>query len=186
VQGEEDLLILNLFSNEVRKGEFSEDVLDHECESGRKAAVAGVVRGIGSQINILILLIKSRICATWETVPKALSFIHRNRLKSSCALCSAVAYCCGAVALRVIAALLGRFLPRLGPLVYSSGPFFLQPSFLQPSSSFERDEGRDHSAADWNGPRSSSGTAASASASRAKSSATCANLAPRSRRRSSM
>src|SRR5262249_16072135 len=33
--------------------------------------------------------------------------------------------CCGAVAPRVTAALLGRFLPRLGPLAPASGPFFL-------------------------------------------------------------
>src|SRR5262245_2962637 len=32
--------------------------------------------------------------------------------------------CCGAVAPRVTAALLGRFLPRLGPLATASGPFF--------------------------------------------------------------
>src|SRR5712671_5152219 len=32
---------------------------------------------------------------------------------------------CGAVAPRVTAALLGRFLPRLGPLAHASGPFFL-------------------------------------------------------------
>src|SRR5713101_6317836 len=34
--------------------------------------------------------------------------------------------CCGAVAPRVTAALLGRFLPRLGPLARASGPFFLR------------------------------------------------------------
>src|SRR5947207_3416534 len=32
--------------------------------------------------------------------------------------------CCGAVAPGVTAALLGRFLPRLGPLAVASGPFF--------------------------------------------------------------
>src|ERR1700751_54666 len=35
-----------------------------------------------------------------------------------------MACCCGAVAPRVTAALLGRFLPRLGPLAPASGPFF--------------------------------------------------------------
>jgi hypothetical protein len=45
---------------------------------------------------------------------------------------------------------------------------------------------RTYSAAAWNGPRSPSGTDASASATAAKSAATCANLGPRSRRRSSM
>src|SRR6478735_9299733 len=44
---------------------------------------------------------------------------------ASCFLCSAAAYCCNAIASRAIAALLGRFLPRLGPLVHSSGLFFL-------------------------------------------------------------
>src|ERR1700747_3002294 len=44
--------------------------------------------------------------------------------ENSCALCSAAAYCCGAVAPCAIAALLGRFLPRLGPLAIASGPFF--------------------------------------------------------------
>src|SRR6266576_5342643 len=34
--------------------------------------------------------------------------------------------CCGAVAPRVTAALLGRFLPRLGPLAFAGGPFFLR------------------------------------------------------------
>jgi len=33
---------------------------------------------------------------------------------------------CGAVAPRVTAALLGRFLPRLGPLAIAGGPFFFQ------------------------------------------------------------
>src|SRR5689334_10703251 len=47
-----------------------------------------------------------------------------NESKTACVLCGAAAYCCGAVAPRAIAALLGRFLPRLGPLVHSSGPFF--------------------------------------------------------------
>jgi hypothetical protein len=45
--------------------------------------------------------------------------------KNPCALCSAAAYCCGAVAPRAIAALLGRFLPRLGPLAHRKRPFFL-------------------------------------------------------------
>src|SRR5947209_13150197 len=50
--------------------------------------------------------------------------LHGKTAEGTCTLCSAVAYCCGAVAPRAIAALLGRFLPRLGPLVHSSGPFF--------------------------------------------------------------
>jgi hypothetical protein len=56
--------------------------------------------------------------------------LHRKRPKNPCTLCSAIAYCCGAVAPCAIAALLGRFLPRLGPLVHSSGPFFFWASFL--------------------------------------------------------
>src|ERR1700753_3264322 len=51
--------------------------------------------------------------------------IHRRQYEKSCALCSAVAYCCGAVAPRAIAALLGRFLPRLGPLAHCQRAFFL-------------------------------------------------------------
>src|SRR5437870_5301180 len=45
----------------------------------------------------------------------------------TCLWCTAVPYCCGAVVLCTTAALLGRFLPRLGPLVFTSGPFFLSP-----------------------------------------------------------
>jgi len=55
----------------------------------------------------------------------ATHFLHGKCQENPCALCSAAAYCCGAVALRVTAALLGRFLPRLGPLVFTSGPFFV-------------------------------------------------------------
>src|SRR3954465_8089666 len=61
----------------------------------------------------------------------ACSTLDPDRSEFSCALCSAAAYCCGAVAPRAIAALLGRFLPRLGPLVHSSGPFFFVRSFIQ-------------------------------------------------------
>jgi hypothetical protein len=50
-------------------------------------------------------------------------FLHRKSFKNPCALCSAAAYCCGAVAPRAIAALLGRFLPRLGPLVIQAALF---------------------------------------------------------------
>src|SRR5690349_25171521 len=57
--------------------------------------------------------------------PPACSSLDWSRAKNPCVLCSAAAYCCGAVGPRPIAALLGRFLPRLGPLVHSSGPFFL-------------------------------------------------------------
>src|ERR1700733_11830925 len=113
--------------------------------------------------------------------------MHRKRSKRSCTLCSAVAYWCGAVASRAIAALLGRFLPRLGPLVHSSGPFFLELSFFELSflelswgglaRSCRRDDG-DHSAADANG--------ASPSARTVKSLATCSNRSPRDRRRSSI
>src|SRR6478752_2843917 len=56
-------------------------------------------------------------------------FLHGKRLKSPCTLCGAAAYCCGAVALCVTAALLGRFLPRLGPLLHQKRPFFLGPLF---------------------------------------------------------
>src|SRR4051794_6960319 len=55
-----------------------------------------------------------------------MQILHGGRFENPCTLCSAVSYCCGAVAPCAIAALLGRFLPRLGPLViFASGPFFL-------------------------------------------------------------
>src|SRR5262249_35286354 len=49
--------------------------------------------------------------------------LHRSK-KRPCFLCAAVASYCGAVAPRVTAALLGRFLPRLGPLAHRERPFF--------------------------------------------------------------
>src|ERR1700753_2531467 len=90
------------------------------------------------------------------------SAIHQKQIEKTCTLCSAVAYCCGAVAPRAIAALLGRFLPRLGPLVHSGGPFFLPvflARFLGPIRFLELSSGRfaiarddgDHSAADGKG-----------------------------------
>src|SRR5271167_5007557 len=100
--------------------------------------------------------------------------MHRKRSKRSCTLCSAAAYCCGAVAPRAIAALLGRFLPRLGPLAFASGPFFFLETRKNVGSSLrERFADRDrqepradfarfYSAAAWNGPRSPSGAVASA------------------------
>jgi hypothetical protein len=142
---------------------------------------------------------------------QGLQILHAKCIKSTCVLCSAVAYCCGAVAPCAIAALLGRFLPRLGPLVHSSGPFFFWGFYTRHSGACaasttmcnctsvnleipaSREDARpamtcvvSYSAAAWNGPRSLSGTAASASARVAKSAATCSNRAPRSRRRSSI
>ena len=145
------------------------------------------------------------------------SILQRKRSKNPCVLCSAAAYCCGAVAPRAIAALLGRFLPRLGPLVHSSGPFFfwvllrhsgmvrrtrpqmrncasgnleiLRCAIAHRSSCFACSGTtilKVYSAAAWNGPRSPSGTCASASASAAKSVATRAKRGPRSLRRSSI
>src|SRR5664279_5028654 len=61
---------------------------------------------------------------------------HGEFGKNSCTLCSAAAYCCGAVAPRAIAALLGRFLPRLGPLVFTSGPFFCENAVLFENAGF--------------------------------------------------
>src|ERR1700760_3825753 len=51
------------------------------------------------------------------------AILHGKSCKNPCVLCSAAAYCCGAVAPRAIAALLGRFLPRLGPLVIQAALF---------------------------------------------------------------
>src|SRR5258707_15557463 len=61
-------------------------------------------------------------------------FLHGKRLKSSCTLCVAAAYWCGAVALCVTAALLGRFLPRLGPLLHQKRPFFLLATIFTSSA----------------------------------------------------
>jgi hypothetical protein len=69
----------------------------------------------------------------------ALRILHGKSMKNSCALCSAVAYCCGAVAPCAIAALLGRFLPRLGPLAIASGPFFFGHVFSRKSFRRARD-----------------------------------------------
>src|SRR5476649_970309 len=62
--------------------------------------------------------------------------LHGISIKNPCTLCIAVSYYCGAVAPRAIAALLGRFLPRLGPLANASGPFFLGLSSFLSLSSF--------------------------------------------------
>src|SRR5881275_2455756 len=96
--------------------------------------------------------------------------LHGKKRKNSCTLCSAVAYCCGAVAPRAIAALLGRFLPRLGPLAFASGPFFFgcpgrdaalfallrwtgtAPNPAQVLRAARPGHERNHSAAAWNGP----------------------------------
>jgi len=121
---------------------------------------------------------------------------HDKIFKNTCPECAAVAYCCGAITPCVIAALLGRFLPRLGPLAFASGPFFCpamgskrRQLIHHAQEKFRAlKEAREdaYSAAAWNGPRLSSGIAASASASTMKSSATLRNCGPRSRRRSSM
>jgi hypothetical protein len=155
----------------------------------------------------LILLNKCPYSGCVADLP-ARSILRRKASEKTCVLCSAAAYCCGAVGPRPIAALLGRFLPRLGPLVHSSGPFFLprhsgarllartrnpsghicwRPSDSGFASRPGMTEDREvYSAAAWNGPRSPSGTCASASARAAKSARTCAKRGLRSRRRSSM
>lgn len=86
-------------------------------------------------------------------------------------------------------ALLGRFLPRLGPLVYSGGPFSCSCTMLLTGvfcSACPEMADYSYSAAAWNGPSSPSGTVASTFASAVKSVATRANPALRSCRRSSM
>src|SRR5579872_1225999 len=72
----------------------------------------------------------------------AMCFLHGNYFKNPCVLCGALAYCCGAVAPRAIAALLGRFLPRLGPLAFASGPFFFLERLKRLSGRPERATGR--------------------------------------------
>jgi hypothetical protein len=169
----------------------------------------GLIRPLEAQPKILKLLLNSGGSRCVACV-QGLRNLHGKRFKSTCVLCSAVAYCCGAVAPRAIAALLGRFLPRLGPLVHSSGPFFFGIDSLftvgarhassrgprmcashlvvrsRPGMTKRLNERGAYSAAAWNDPRSPSGTAASASANAAKSLAICSNRGPRSRRRSSI
>src|SRR3954471_15964271 len=76
-------------------------------------------------INPLNLLIKgtesgflwkqvSHVRNAWETARKPLHFVRRGRILFRCGSAS-----------RVTAALLGRFLPRLGPLLHQKRPFFL-------------------------------------------------------------
>src|SRR5882757_2829128 len=80
-------------------------------------------------LSIKILIYNNKVEFNWPVAyPPAGPGLQGKCFESSCVLCSAVAYCCGAVAPCAIAALLGRFLPRLGPLVHSSGPFFFQQS----------------------------------------------------------
>ena len=158
----------------------------------------------GGLISSKILNLRDKNVFNWSVAyrPARLG-LRRKCFENSCVLCSAVAYCCGAVAPCAIAALLGRFLPRLGPLVHSSGPFFFWGVSLSivipgreanpesrdsgsPLRDVRNDRGNAYSAAAWNGPRSLSGTCASASASVVKSAATCAKRRERSRRRSSI
>src|SRR5437660_66725 len=62
------------------------------------------------------------VASSSTNAEKSIAVIYVN---TPCLLCVAVAYCCSAVTRlrRVPAALLGRFLPRLGPLAPASGPF---------------------------------------------------------------
>jgi hypothetical protein len=187
---------------------FSGNSRDHEIE--KVNAASRKKTPVQCQICLKILKIKHKIWITGTVArTQALLILRWKSFKTTCTLCSAVAYCCGAVAPRAVAALLGRFLPRLGPLVHSSGPFFLAaryPGTLIPGKARTRNDrtpgwggladwpgtntgsgmARFYSAAAWNGPRSPKGTVASASASAAKSAATCANRGPFSRRRSSI
>ena len=145
----------------------------------------GLIRRVEAQPKILKLLLNSGGSRCVACV-QGLRNLHGKRFKSTCVLCSAVAYCCGAVAPRAIAALLGRFLPRLGPLATQAALFsmrFIRGSLVSLAS---RNDRKNYSAAAWNGPRSPNGTVASISASSAKSAATWVNLALRSRCRSSI
>jgi hypothetical protein len=51
--------------------------------------------------------------SAWKIAEKLLHFVRRSRILLRCGSACA------------IAALLGRFLPRLGPLANASGPFFV-------------------------------------------------------------
>src|SRR2546430_15948459 len=86
---------------------------------------------VGRAFNVLKILTKIGFNRP-VAYPPARPILRGKCFKGTCTLCSAAAYCCGAVAPRAIAALLGRFLPRLGPLVHSSGPFFFVVLRSQP------------------------------------------------------
>src|SRR5437763_17032177 len=60
----------------------------------------------------------SHVHIAWETAQKPLHFVRRGRILLRCGSAS-----------RVTAALLGRFLPRLGPLLHQKRPFFLSVLF---------------------------------------------------------
>src|SRR5437762_7266081 len=95
-------------------------------------------------INPLNLLIKetesgflykqmSHVRFAWETAQKPLHFVRRGRILLRCGSAS-----------RVTAALLGRFLPRLGPLLHQKRPFFLWAFvFISARFSFQRAQRRE-------------------------------------------
>ena len=104
------------------------------------ARAQGKLRGIFPQLRMAAMtlppiaplrglkhwLYKLFLCGRSRQWPGSGDFSRNENERGSsfpCVLCTAVAYCCGAVAPRVTAALLGRFLPKLGPLASAGGPF---------------------------------------------------------------
>ena len=119
---------------------FSGNSRDHEIE--KVNAASRKKTPVQCQICLKILKIKHKIWITGTVArTQALLILRWKSFKTTCTLCSAVAYCCGAVAPRAVAALLGRFLPRLGPLVHSSGPFFLAARYPALSLRAKREPG---------------------------------------------
>jgi hypothetical protein len=159
------------------------------------ARAQGKLRGIFPQLRMAAMtlppiaplrglkhwLYKLFLCGRSRQWPGSGDFSRNENERGSsfpCVLCTAVAYCCGAVAPRVTAALLGRFLPRLGPLASAGGPFswHVLGTFLA----------RAYSAAARYGRNSWSAMAASSSASVSRSLARRSNEAERSHRCSSI
>src|ERR1700737_4809571 len=104
------------------------------------ARAQGKLRGIFPQLRMAAMtlppiaplrglkhwLYKLFLCGRSRQWPGSGDFSRNENERGSpfpCVLSTAVGYCCGAVARRVTAALLGRFLPKLGPLASAGGPF---------------------------------------------------------------
>jgi hypothetical protein len=137
----------------------------------------------------------------WKTSRKPLRFVQRGRILLRCGS----AFALSLPSLGVSSLDLGRLFTQaaLFSWLVIPGRAKREPQMCDCTSGESRDSGfsppgcpgmtkrvelptRNYSAAAWNGPRSPSGTAASASARLAKSATTWANRGPRSRRRSSM
>jgi DNA replication protein DnaC len=80
----------------------------------------GYARKDQAETAVLFELIAER----YERRARTVLPTKRTALLTFCVLCDAAPFCCVAVAFCVTAALLGRFLPKLGPLCTRRRPFF--------------------------------------------------------------